>query len=96
MALIKAKTLPNGVTGDYWRLVFKGADYRGDTLIALWMLRLYKSKAVAKAGGEPLECCKVFESPISADVKSGNLYALGYEIVANTNDPELEGAVADE
>lgn len=76
MALQKAKTLPSGESGDYWR-VSELSFHRQGMKVDL-VMSLYKSAAVAAAGAPPLPHSYQFTFTVTQLELTGNLVALAY------------------
>lgn len=76
IALQKAKTLPSGETGDYWRvsyLTFVRKGMKVDLVLAL-----YKSAAVAATGAPPLPASYSFSFPVTQQELMGNIVSTAY------------------
>ena len=58
MAIQKSKTLSNGATGDYWRILSIMLDRQG--LTATGRIGLFKDAATSAAGAPPLGAIKSF------------------------------------
>jgi hypothetical protein len=52
MAIIKSKTLPNGATGDYWRIIQRNSNFERDDDVVT--LQLYLSKELRDENYQPL------------------------------------------
>lgn len=76
MALQKAKTLPSGETGDYWRVSYLTFSRRGMKLDI--QLSLYKSAAVAATEAPPFPFTYSFSFVITQQEIVGNLVAMAY------------------
>lgn len=77
MALKKSKSLPSGVSGEYWRINKITAD-RVNSKVT-YELSLYVSKALRQSGAKPLDYKKVFSFDVTMQEINGDLNALGYE-----------------
>jgi hypothetical protein len=73
MALIKAKTLDNGVTGNYWKIISSFLEYPNKVWITIG---LFVSKAIREQGKEPLETEQRFYDIDINDPTRQNYYAL--------------------
>jgi hypothetical protein len=58
MAIQKSKTLPNGITGNYWRLT--NISFDRDALSASARIALFKDKATSDSGAPHLGLVKHF------------------------------------
>lgn len=110
MALQKSKTLPDGSTGNYWRI--STATFNRETLAVECNLKLYMDKAHADAGAPSLNKIKTFKFTVLAADLDGDIRALVYtKILAYVNsmivplfsppntpaqiaDPDLAGATS--
>lgn len=93
MAFLKSKTLPNGVTGEYWRITNVVLSKTGSTVKVYCKLSLYVSAATKDA--HPVDSAGLtinFDTTMQAAV--GNLIELCYQKISEKNFPDLEGAQA--
>jgi hypothetical protein len=64
MAIQKTKTLPSGVSGNYWRILSITLDTQSG--IAVGRIGLFINQATSDAGGEPLPVVKSFSFSFTA------------------------------
>lgn len=79
MAIQKTKTLPNGTSGNYWKITQVLCNKQ--TKVCSFEISLYLTKELADAGAPPLSVKKVFSSAVSAVDMTGNMIALGYTTI---------------
>lgn len=81
MAIQKAKTLPNGASGDYWRILDIHIDRQNLKLVG--RIGLFKDAATSAAGSPPLGAEKAFHFAlnVSAMVSAGNPIAYMYGLI---------------
>lgn len=63
MAIRKAKTLSNGTSGDYWRILNIVIDR--ESLNATGRIALFKDAATSASGGKHLGLIKTFSFPLN-------------------------------
>lgn len=108
MALQKSKSLPNGSSGNYWRLTNATFDREG--LKVTCHIALYASQAVANSANKHLGLVKYFEFSIVGMDLSGDIRVLVYgkikdlastvvstdmlgnAVAPHAYDPDLDGA----
>ena len=94
MALQKSKTLPSGVTADYWRVTRVTLDVVNES--ALVVLSLYVNKAARDAGMQPVQSFD-YAFPFAPFVADADARSVAYEVIAApapsvvTTPPEEEG-----
>lgn len=64
MAIQKSKTLPNGVTGDYWRITTIHIDRQN--LRVAGQVALFLDQAASNTGKQPIGAHKTFRFPFVA------------------------------
>lgn len=79
MALKKVKELPSGVQGEYWKIVEAKADKLKLELIV--KISLFKDKVASDSGKINLGLSHSFSGKQSKQALSGDLTALGYEMI---------------
>ena len=77
MALKKTKTLPSGVSGEYWKIISETYDRINHQVT--WQIALFKDQA--HRTGEHLGIIKQFSRSINAEEATGNRTALGYNTI---------------
>lgn len=77
MAIRKSKTLPNGATGNYWKIVGEVYDKVNKTCV--WHIALFASKEVSDNAGQHLGLIKTFQHKATSEELSGDRTALGYQ-----------------
>ena len=96
MALQKSKTLPNGSTGDYWKVAQVIVDKKAMVLVCT--ISLFMNQTVADVvGPQTLGVSKYYTFPVTKDQLAGDIVALAYTlIIAKVNstptDPDLAGS----
>lgn len=99
MAIQKSKTLPNGASGNYWRITKIVID-RQNLQIA-GSIALFKDAATSAAGSPPLGGTKTFNFPLdlTAFLATPNAIAFMYTMIADhaaqTLDYDINGAPLD-
>lgn len=86
MAIQKEKTLPNGVIGNYWRILSIVLDR--ESCVATGRIALYKDKATADAGGTHLGVIKSFTFSFTVQELLASPDAITYaysKIIARAN-----------
>lgn len=76
MAIKKTKTLPSGVTGEYWKIVKETHNRVSDEMT--WEIALFLDQAASNAGKKQLNLSKIFKAIVTEEEASGNRTALGY------------------
>lgn len=93
MALIKSKTLSNGTSGNYWKIIECYVDRK--SLIAFWKIALYMDRNTSISGGDHMRLIKTYTSSITREQSMGNLVEIGYEIIkeksSNTISVDING-----
>jgi hypothetical protein len=79
MGLQKQKVLPNGTEGNYWKITSLVADKMSLKLTV--RISLYVSKAMSDDGKINLNVHHIFTGPFTKQELSGDLTALGYQLV---------------
>lgn len=79
MALQKEKQLANGTSGNYWKITSVTADKEKLKLHVI--ISLYVSKQVADSGAPNLKVSHSFQDYFTKQQLSGDLTALGYNLV---------------
>lgn len=81
MAIEKSKTLPNGATGNYWRIT--SITLNRQNLTAIAEIALFKDKSTSDAGHPPLGAYKTFNFnfTVPALVSSQNVIAFIYGLI---------------
>ena len=74
MALQKSKTLPNGATGNYWKIIYIGVDKR--SLRVNYQIDLYMD--IAHSGIASLNYTKNYSFMMTNQQMAGDLTSLGY------------------
>lgn len=92
MALLKQKTLSNGVSGEYWRLTSVSVCKTGVAFRVFCKLELYVNEAHKLT--TPISGVSIMTSfEASSHDVAGNVVALCYEKIKEKNYPDLVGAV---
>lgn len=78
MALSKSKTLPNGTSGNYWKIVEE--HYDRVSHVCTWSIALFVSHDVSVLGAD-LGLTKHFSKVLTSDEATGNRTALGYTYI---------------
>jgi hypothetical protein len=78
MAIKKEKLLPNGVSGNYWKIT--NETYDKLSLRAQWIIELFKDKE-SSSSGKSLGIKKTFSAYVSKESLSADRTALGYIII---------------
>lgn len=81
MAIKKQKTLRTGVVGEYWKITKISYDPLIHSLSCV--LSLFVNEARSDEGCSPLNFHKNFIFKITSEEASGDLRALGYEMIKN-------------
>lgn len=92
MAIQAEKLLPNGYTGDYWRISSEVYDKKKMT--GEWTLTLYKSYEHYQSGGDHLNVHKRFFAPMTKEEMQGDRTQIAYTKImeiANEQVPYLTG-----
>lgn len=77
MAIQKDKTLTNGASGNYWKIIHESVDKIG--LIGSWVIALYFDKSHADAKTPDLGLRKVYSATVTGvELQGGSITALGY------------------
>lgn len=79
MAIEKEKTLPSGVTGNYWRIMTVTADRQNLTMICT--IALFKDIVVGNTGFQPMGALKTFKFPLDIAEFSASTDILNYAYV---------------
>lgn len=77
MALSKSKTLANGATGDYWRIMAVTVD-KASTKVT-YMISLFTNSTIAGTNAPSLGLTKVYSFNYTHDELVGNLLSIGYD-----------------
>lgn len=79
MAIQKSKTLPNGASGNYWRITSIYIDRQG--LSCTGRIALFKDASTSASGAPPLGVSKVFSFPLvlSEFFNADNVISFMYE-----------------
>ena len=80
MALQKSKTLPSGVTADYWRVTKITLDVVNES--ALVVLSLYVNKAARDAGMQPVQSFD-YAFPYAPFVADADARSVAYTVIAS-------------
>lgn len=92
MAIQKTKTLANGATGNYWKIV--SAEVNVLNLVATWTFALFCDKAHAdNVPNDPISGGKLLQRGITKEQKKTDLFALGYAAAKTSDDPDFAGGV---
>lgn len=84
MALRKAKTLPNGTTGEYWKITKE--HYDRITHIATWSIALFVDRDCGISGAH-LGPIKTYWKELTSQESHGDRTAIGYaHIKAKANE----------
>lgn len=76
MAIIKSKTLPNGSSGNYYKITSLSLDK--EQLELTIKLSLFKDKTTSDSGLPSLKLHKTLKCSITKEQSVGDLLALGY------------------
>lgn len=79
MALQKDKVLPNGASGNYWRI--NGLIVDPVTKQIMYVMALFKDKAHSDSGKPNLGVGKKYSFSLSDNQLNGNLRELGYNLI---------------
>ena len=77
MAIQKTKTLPNGASGNYWKVVEE--VYDKNSLLCTWRVALFTDRDHSVAKAPPLSQFKTYHYKASVPEIQGNRTALAYE-----------------
>lgn len=81
MALKKAKVLPTGVSGEYWKIT--SATINSDLNRVTYKISLFLDKAHADGGAKSLGIKKSFSFDLDPEELDENLVASGYAKIKN-------------
>lgn len=78
MAIQKSKTLPNGASGNYWKIIYE--EYNKLTFECTWQIALFidATEAHSHANAQHLGLVKEFKAIVTAPDLAGDRTALGY------------------
>lgn len=79
MALQKSKTLSNGSSGDYWKIIEMSCDRQ--RMKCTFKIALFMSKDIAMARSGDLGIIKTFSFSATREQLAGDLAALGYALI---------------
>lgn len=79
MALKKAKELPSGIVGEYWKIIEAKADKKSSQLIV--RIALFKDKQASDGGMQNLGIIHLFSGVKTSQELLGNLFELGYNMI---------------
>lgn len=92
MALQKAKLLPSGAQGNYWKITEAKCD--AQSLVCTWIITLFYDKPHADAvPAYSLGYRFPHEESITRQEKAGDLFALGYVKIKAAGYADLDGAI---
>lgn len=95
MALIKSKTLTNGITGNYWRITSITVDKKSAEISVFVAIELFTSEAHRETS--PIPDTKLTTRFVcTLEQATGNLLALCYQKIIEKNFRDLVDAVSDE
>lgn len=77
MALLKSKTLKDGTTGEYWKIIGILVDRFAKA--AKFEIALFQSQAAAQAGATPMQMRKTKAFMMTSEELAGDITAVGYE-----------------
>jgi hypothetical protein len=91
MAIQKSKTLPNGATGNYWKITRE--SFNKVDLSCAYEISLFTSKNISDNAGISLGYSKLFKATATKEQLDGDRTELGYNIIKEkaieTNDVDL-------
>lgn len=79
MAIQKAKTLPNGSAGNYWKITNEAYDKK--TMLCTWIISLFSDKAHGDANAPSLGMHKTYNHTTTDAELAGDRTALAYAVI---------------
>lgn len=81
---MKEKTLRNGVTGNYWKIISEHLDR--NLMQITWEIALFKDQAASMSGCTHLGLVKQFSKRVTREEALGNRTTLGYSFIQTKAD----------